>query len=469
MLWYLLGTIIPMGINVIKTPVFTRHYSAEDYGYLGLVMGIFLYISTVSYSWLSSCVWRFYNFFERNKILNKFYSNLLFLYLISSVVMFLCSLIFIAFYHTPFLVYKLIILCFFHFVLKELLGLFYVILRIKGYAKLNNTLLITQAVLSFIVLLFSVFVLDFDITSLISSSITIDLIFVIGVVIYLIYHKKIEVLKLDLVRMRYLRVFLNFGSFILISSMITLLLVSSDRYILAMYDNMKNVGIYTKVYDIAQISITAFVFVFFSVINPKMNKELSHNIDEADNLLGKYLFGYIFTLLPVTFLISIFSKEIAEILLGKEFRSGYVIMPYVFFSAFIYGIITINQNKLKFRNKLKTVLQILITCLVINVILNFLIVPTYGYIGAAITTLISYILMLFLFFYRESCGFFKQKDYVKTIGQQLTVLILMFGIDQVFRKIVDFNIWIALLEGIIFAVLVGLIFRKKYQSLDLPI
>ena len=469
MLWYLLGTIIPMGINVIKTPVFTRHYSAEDYGYLGLVMGIFLYISTVSYSWLSSCVWRFYNFFERNKILNKFYSNLLFLYLISSVVMFLCSLIFIAFYHTPFLVYKLIILCFFHFVLKELLGLFYVILRIKGYAKLNNTLLITQAVLSFIVLLFSVFVLDFDITSLISSSITIDLIFVIGVVIYLIYHKKIEVLKLDLVRMRYLRVFLNFGSFILISSMITLLLVSSDRYILAMYDNMKNVGIYTKVYDIAQISITAFVFVFFSVINPKMNKELSHNIDEADNLLGKYLFGYIFTLLPVTFLISIFSKEIAEILLGEEFRSGYVIMPYVFFSAFIYGIITINQNKLKFRNKLKTVLQILITCLVINVILNFLIVPTYGYIGAAITTLISYILMLFLFFYRESCGFFKQKDYLKTIGQQLTVLILMFGIDQVFRKIVDFNIWIALLEGIIFAVLVGLIFRKKYQSLDLPI
>ena len=469
MFWYLLGTIIPMGINVIKTPVFTRHYTTEDYGYLGLVMGIFIYISTVSYSWLSSCIWRFYNSFERKKILNKFYSNLLFLYLISSVVMFFCSLIFIAFYHTPFLVYKLIILCFFHFVLKELLGLFYVILRIKGYAKLNNILLITQAMLSFIVLLFSAFVLDFDITSLISSSITIDLIFVIGFVIYLIYHKKIEVLKLDLVRIRYLKIFLNFGSFILISSMITLLLVSSDRYILAMYDNMKNVGIYTKVYDIAQISITAFVFVFFSVINPKMNKELSHNIDEADNLLVKYLFGYIFTLLPVTFLISIFSKEIAEILLGEEFRSGYVIMPYIFFSAFIYGIITINQNKLKFRNKLKTVLQILIICLVINVILNFLIVPTYGYIGAAISTLISYILMLFLFFYKESCGFFKQKNYVKTIGQQIIVLILMFGTDQVFRKILDFNIWIALLEGIIFTVLVGLIFRKKYQSLDLPI
>ena len=236
-----------------------------------------------------------------------------------------------------------------------------------------------------------------------------------------------------------------------------------------MYDNMRNVGIYTKVYDIAQISITAFVFVFFSVINPKMNKELSHNINEADNLLQKYLFGYIFTLLPITFLISIFSKEISEILLGEEFRNGYIIMPYVFFSAFIYGIITINQNKLKFRNKLKTIVQILIICLIINVILNFLVVPTYGYIGAAITTLISYVVMLCLFFYKESIGFFKQKKYIKSIAEQLIVLILMFGIDQIFRRIIDFNIWIAILEGIVFVVLIGLIFRKKYQSLDMPI
>ena len=49
------------------------------------------------------------------------------------------------------------------------------------------------------------------------------------------------------------------------------------------------------------------------------------------------------------------------------------------------------------------------------------------------------------------------------------VLILMFGIDQVFRRIIDFNIWIAILEGIVFVVLIGLIFRKKYQSLDMPI
>ena len=77
--------------------------------------------------------------------------------------------------------------------------------------------------------------------------------------------------------------------------------------------------------------------------------------------------------------------------------------------------------------------------------------------------------MLCLFFYKESIGFFKQKKYIKSIAEQLIVLILMVGIDQIFRRIIDFNIWIAILEGIVFVVLIGLIFRKKYQSLDMPI
>ena len=33
--WYLLGTIIPMGVGFIKTPIFTRYFTPEEYGYLG--------------------------------------------------------------------------------------------------------------------------------------------------------------------------------------------------------------------------------------------------------------------------------------------------------------------------------------------------------------------------------------------------------------------------------------------------
>ncbi len=36
MSWYLIGTIIPMGVGFIKTPVFTRYFTPEEFGYLGL-------------------------------------------------------------------------------------------------------------------------------------------------------------------------------------------------------------------------------------------------------------------------------------------------------------------------------------------------------------------------------------------------------------------------------------------------
>lgn len=469
LIWYALGTMIPMGINVIKTPIFTRHYSPEEYGYLGLVMTFFLYMSTVSYSWIAGCIWRFYNSFEKKKILNKFYSNILFLYCISSLVILFFTLIFITFYHDPLLVFNLIILCFLHFIIKELLGLFYFIIRVKGYTKLNNILLIAQVGLSFIVLLLLAFVYNFDITALISSSIIIDLLFVLSIAVYLIKTKRIKLLSFKLVHKKYLKIFTHFGSFILLSSLATLLIVSSDRYILAMYDSIENVGIYTKVYDIAQLSISALVFVFFNVINPNMNRELTHNLENADILLRKYLFAYIFTLLPFTILFSIFSKEISYLLLGEEFRNGHIIMPYVFFSAFIFGIINFNQNKLKFKNKLKIIVQILSFCFFINLILNFLFIPSFGYLGAAITTFISYIIMLILFFKADSLNFLKDKLALKSIANQLIVLLIFFIIDQLLRKIIEFNIWIAIIEGTIFLFTLGILFRKKLQALDLPV
>jgi O-antigen/teichoic acid export membrane protein len=463
--WYLLGTTIPMGINLVKTPIFTRHYSPEDYGYLGLVLTIFMYLSTVSYAWLASCIWRYYHTFESKKILKKFYSNLVFLFGISTIILFIFSLIFLLLYHSPLLISKLIIICFFHFIFKELLGLYFIILRIKGEAKESNILLITQTVSSFFVLLFLAFCLNFDISSLILSSAIIDLLYLILLSIYLFRQGKFNQLKIKFVNRKYLKLFFGFGSFIILSSLFTLLIVSSDRYILAMYDTIENVGIYTKVYDIAQISITALVFVFFSVINPKMNKELANNLSNSNILLKKYLFAYLLILLPVTFIASIFSKEFAELLLGKEFQEGFQIIPYVFFSTLIYGIITFNQNKLKFSNRLKSIIIILFICFFINLILNFIFIPQNGYYAAATSTLFTYLIMLILFFKADSIDLLESKKDLKLVGTQLFILLLFFMIDQFFRKIVNYTILIAVIEGIVFCIIFFMIFRKQYKEL----
>ncbi|MBQ0147939.1 MAG: hypothetical protein KBS93_05735, partial [Flavobacteriaceae bacterium] len=90
-------------------------------------------------------------------------------------------------------------------------------------------------------------------------------------------------------------------------------------------------------------------------------------------------------------------------------------------------------------------------------------------LGAAITTFISYIIMLILFFKADSLNFLKDKLALKSIANQLIVLLIFFIIDQLLRKIIEFNIWIAIIEGTIFLLTLGILFRKKLQALDLPV
>ena len=96
---------------------------------------------------------------------------------------------------------------------------------------------------------------------------------------------------------------------------------------------MATVGIYNQVYNISQLSIVALVTVFFNTINPKLNKELEVRFEGANKLLGDYLFAYFLFGLPVIIYLSMFPRQIAHILLGPEFRSGYFVMPWIFISA----------------------------------------------------------------------------------------------------------------------------------------
>ena len=83
--WYLGGAVVPMVVGFFKTPIFTRYFTPEEYGYLGLIMITFSYISIFLYSWLSSCLWRYYNAYKLKNDLKTLYSNLLGIFLIASV------------------------------------------------------------------------------------------------------------------------------------------------------------------------------------------------------------------------------------------------------------------------------------------------------------------------------------------------------------------------------------------------
>lgn len=465
--WYFSGAVIPLLINFIKTPIFTRHYSAEDFGILGLVLIGVGYVSTLLFSWLTSCLWRFYPGFKAKNHLPTLYSNLVFLYAAASVIMLLIAFL-SSYYFDSELVKDLIYLASIHFMLREFLNLYFIILRLKGKSRQYNLLISVQTVLSFLLLLIMAFALKFNISSLILSLILIDILFIIFIWIKSFKGNLMKFLNPGKVSFPVQKQLFRFGGITLISTLLLMLIVSSDRYIISLYEPMKEVGIYTKSYDVAQMSILALIFIFFSTINPTMNHVLENKKESSNSVISRYIHAFSFLFLPVVIIASIFRREITEILLGDEFYSGFVLMPYIFISMLFFGIIKFYENEYKFSERLKEICYFFTVGLIVNLVLNFVFIPKYGMIWAAISTLISYGIILLLFVLQDKFSHFRNELYNSRFGFLMIILLIFFLIDHFLRLCFEFTLISGITEAIIFTGILVAVFYKDVKSLQIP-
>jgi O-antigen/teichoic acid export membrane protein len=463
--WYLLGTLIPMGVGFIKTPIFTRYFTPEEFGYLGLITITFSYVSVFLYSWLSGCMWRYYNAYKEKNELKRLYSNLFFIFFSASLVLFIISAVWYLLAESS-VVKQLILLSFIQYFIREIIGFYLIVARLEGKALKYNLIHSLRAILSFVILYMMAFGYHFRITSMLTSVIVVDA--AVLLLLLLANQEKIAVSAKNISK-PILSVLLRFGSVGLISNFCFMLVSSSDRYIIAMFTDMGSVGIYNQVYNLCQLSVVALVTVYFNTINPKMNRELEINLPNADVLLSKYLYAFLMIGLPMITWLSLFSKEISLILLGEDFRSGYTIMPYVFISAFLYGLFMFIEVKFKFADKLKNIAFGVIIASLLNIGLNFIFIPLYGYQWAAITTLIAYLFLLIYFYTQDSLSFFKNREYLKT---SLSIIILLFvqvGFDRLLRSHYKLNLWQTILEGSLLLLMFLGLFYKKIVSLKIPV
>ncbi|OQX78103.1 MAG: hypothetical protein B6D61_06190 [Bacteroidetes bacterium 4484_249] len=463
--WYLLGTLIPMGIGFFKTPIFTRYFTPEEYGYLGIITITFSYISIFFYSWLAGCLWRYYNAYKNNNDLKNLYSNMLLIYLSASLLLLIVTVVWYFIAENP-IVKQLILLSFFQYFIKELIGLYLIVVRLKGKALKYNIIHSSRAILSFTLLYIMAFGYQYRITSVLTSAILIDVIVLLFVIIS---SRSNVVFSFKSLSRKTLKILFKFGSIGLIANFCFLLITSSDRYIIALFNDMSTVGIYNQVYNISQLSIVALITVFYNTVNPKLNKELEVNFEKSDRLISKYIYIILLFGLPIVTYFSLFSKEMATILLGEKFRSGYTIMPYVFISALLYGLFMLIEIKFKFADKLKNIASGVIIASSLNLVLNFIFIPLYGYKWAAITTLTSYFFLFIYFYAQDSVGFFKNPGYLNNIVIIISTLIIQIIADYLIRQYFSINVWQTIIEAILFSLMYFGLLRKQIVNIEIPV
>lgn len=463
--WYFLATMLPMFIGFIKTPVFTRHFDAGNFGQLGIVSISFSFLGMVLFSWISSCLWRYYSSYKSSKGLSILYSNLFFLFIISLTILGAVSGGWFMMAEKV-LVKELIFYSFFQLLLNQLFLAYMVVVRLNGKSKYYTVFQAIRAFLSLSLSLFFVFNLDLGISALVSSLVVVDL----ASVIVLIWLNPAEIkFELHQVNNSTLKKLLQYGSLGLILNISLLTVSYSDRYIIDFYYDLEKVGIYDQVSKITQLSVMALITVYFNTINPSLIRELDSNFKGSLTKIQDYLYPFILIGIPIIFYLSLFSEELAGILLGVDFRSGYVIMPFIFIATYVHGLSNFFELRMKFSNQLKWLGSIAVVTAILNISLNLIFVGKFGYHWAAYTTLFSYCFMLLLFYYKDSEVLNLTAKRKNIFLKILVLLIFQYIIFKVIVDKIDLQSEFRIMLGLIFALTYFLFFKKSISKLKIPV
>jgi O-antigen/teichoic acid export membrane protein len=277
---------------------------------------------------------------------------------------------------------------------------FYLLGIDNRYLYLKETLIINTIIYCSSILIIYFFVDEFN------NIFSLLMLLLITSIFSLIYTI-IKLIKLKLLNLKFVsRTSLNY----LIKKNIPLIfhglsgfgLIYADRFFLKYYFNNDVVANYTVIYSYTLI----FSFILVSINNnviPKYYKLLEHQ-SEKKKLEKNIIFFLLLSLLlafPIYYIASILVPNNIDFNIWTFFI---ICMSYFFISVY-----NIKANILLFKEKTFLIAFLSLIALSFNVILNIFFIPRYGEIGAAFSTLISYIILSILYF-------FKTRKYAKDIS-----------------------------------------------------
>lgn len=174
---------------------------------------------------------------------------------------------------------------------------------------------------------------------------------------------------------------------------------TADRLLIAGMINESAAGIYSVGYDLSRHTITLLMVIISLAANPLAINALEERGEDAakkqvaENAIIIFAISF-----PATILFIVLASNIGNIFVGSDFREeSILILPIISVVALFAGMKAYYFD-MAFHLSKKTSKQIWIVGVssVINLILNILLIPQFGILGAAYATLISYIVGIVL-------------------------------------------------------------------------
>ena len=173
------------------------------------------------------------------------------------------------------------------------------------------------------------------------------------------------------------------------------ILTMSDRIFIEKMIDLETVGVYSVGYTFGMI-VLLFSNSFIKAWNPWFYKKLASPSDENKRLIVKYSYLYIIGILGMSFFVAFFGSYILPYFVDEAY---YQAASYIFWISIGYAMFGIYQIFFPYLVHIERTSFLAISttiAAVLNLILNYLCINSFGAIGAAYATFLSYLLMFIL-------------------------------------------------------------------------
>ena len=251
------------------------------------------------------------------------------------------------------------------------------------------------------------------------------------------------------------RSYLTFGLPIVPSVIFEWVISSSDHYMIGFFLGAASVGIYSAAYNMGSMAAVSMYVIMFA-LGPTIVKSYDEGkIEDTKNYLSYSLKYILMLLIPSVFGLSILARPLLHSLTTAEFVSlGIFIVPLVAISMIFEGVRAVYGRVMMLSKHTRIFTIASVAAGLTNIGLNVIFIPHFGIIGAAITTLISYIMVGLIMFYNSRKYIRFEVDW-NFIAKSILASIIMTLAIWAFSPVGIVKILLAVVIGIIiyFAVL----------------
>ena len=472
-----IGTIIGMLLGFIGRIILVRYITQTEYGIYCLALVIISIFATISTLGLGEGSTRYIAYFrgknEEGKVKGIISSSIK-IAIIASISLavisfFISDFISTSIFHAPELSTPLKIFSI-AIPFTVLINVFIAIFR--GFDRVDAKVYFQDIFRPVLYLLFLIAVVLFSLSflSVVYAYLASIAVTCIAFVIYMMKKSPLSIRSGSSVTNPMTMELLSFSVPLLVMNMLLMVMSWTDTLMLGYFKTPDVIGVYNAALPLAHLlsmTLSSMNFIYIPIISQLYSKNLIEELKRSYIILTKWIF---LVTLPIFFVLFLFPDVVLNLLFGSRYIGAAVALQVLAFGFFLNISLGFTGNTLLVLGKSKFLMRTFLISAIINIILNMVLIPPMGIIGASIASAFSLIvakILNLIKLYR----FFDVHPFVKNYLKITGLSVMFLFVFYILRSLVIMSFWMFMALLLLFLVSYGLLllFTKSFDEEDIMI